>query len=356
MIFNHERKRFILSFVPILSLCVFISACEKADENLLDTESSIIHLNIVNIEYPSSFCKSLVESTSDLQNQSNIYCKNIGIYGKEVNSAGLIFDNTQLYYQQNRWSYEYPRKWQKNENYHFFAYYPYVDDPVIKPSYNEENNILSYLYDTQVSQDDLLIAYTHVDTSIESLLKRPVQLRLSHALAAVRFLFKLNDHSLQTEKLKSCYLKTTDNNLFTTEALLSYNQANKYWESRTYAEKEKPLFQWEVTEGLPFSSKEIATAYTFEGKYSANDGWLLLIPQEITQGSLWYCFTTSTKSYSTKLNIPEGLKAGKRYTFTISLSQANEDPTYNTSVDVLIEDWNIIKDDNHHFDFYEVEY
>ena len=90
------------------------------------------------------------------------------------------------------------------------------------------------------------------------------------------------------------------------------------------------------------------TGTTDGGLFTENDGWLLILPQA-SSGNLQFCFTTRNAEEGIyRVNIPKGTEyddsgaviseeyqPGKRYTYTIRITEADVELT------ITAADWNM---------------
>ena len=110
--------------------------------------------------------------------------------------------------------------------------------------------------------------------------------------------------------------------------------------------QQRPFFVWEDTNGVEFAStttqRTIATAYSTNAdgnqRYSNNNGYVLVIPQE-TNGSTMMCFRLkSTGDLVHRVALPAtDYDAGKRYTYDIRFGRTQ------ATVKLTIAEWNELK-------------
>ena len=245
--------------------------------------------------------------------------------------------------------------------YKFRAYFPQHLESQVVASTNATTFVIEY--PTHKIQDDMLIAYNSVDTNDPATdLGAPVTLHFRHGLAAVRFLVKAN--FTNTDYLTSCYFQNTDTRDFATSGMLAYGSAEDE-EKLTWVMGYNPpvtekIYYWKNS-GVLFSTDQEtdttvpAMAYTDDGTtegqtYTQNNGWVLILPQE-SSGKLQFCFTTRNGNDAVyKVTIPRITKQvddgsgnvtqstkyepGKRYTYTISITESNVELT------ITVADWN----------------
>lgn len=257
-----------------------------------------------------------------------------------------IFANSVLTYDQTAgdnphsfWNYSGDvRYWMHNSVYKFRAYYPQSLGEHVIPTSNATTFAIDQ-YNTLYNQKDILVAYNRVDTKTADL-SQPVPLNFHHALAAVRFRFRLG--FIDSDRLISFWLQKTDKTDFAALGSLIYglseevdpdhpdeSRADEFrWELAYAISENNRLFYWKHTgsgdgnDGMPIRTEqkkdgygnpefdtngdpildyvEIAQAYTHCNipghtttgeEYLDNAGWLLVLPQE-SKGQVNICFTT----------------------------------------------------------------
>lgn len=263
------------------------------------------------------------------------------------------------------WNYNYGKDeeyWQMGGIYYFRAYYPQkaIKDAIISTS-SAKTFIVNY--NTEVMQEDMMVGYESVHTQTAPDLSQPVEMQLKHALAALKFQFQFQytegGKYYDSDKLTSCWLRNTDTDGFTTAGMMVYGVTDDggdyYPEQIDWSESYQPaikFFNWSYPSGIEFKNENdgdgvdfdptdevtVATAYTGDGKFTQNGGWLLVIPQH-SDGTVELCFTTekggADNVYSVKLPSktgtgaegadPEGEEwiAGYRYTYTVSITKTD---------------------------------
>lgn len=195
---------------------------------------------------------------------------------------------------------------------------------------------------TMVLQEDLLVAATHVDTESGSL-DGPVPLDMKHIFSALRFKVSTADGftTPDDESITSCWLQNqgSGTDLFSTSGYLVHSgNATPKIEWYTYESSVTPMYVWEHS-GVPLVDEGVL--YTSNGnrvgkEYTANDGWLLVVPQQVKAGTLHFCFTMSTTGTSVfSVAIPPiTYEPGGRYTYVLEISGAN------VTLDLTIAEWN----------------
>lgn len=228
-----------------------------------------------------------------------------------------VFKGTELIYDpdstdpQTQWDYKGdPAYWTPGGKYRFRAYYP--KDGI---NIHEESTASLFMveYNTTTTQSDLLLAYKSFDTTSDKM-EEPVELTFSHAMSALRFIFKFYDGEdnvfLSEDSLTSCWLEPAQDNALAATAIMAYGNGKDddeglvQWILNYYPSEGDPIYYWEYPEGIPFSNVKTdestiqttrAIAYSLSSgsgdNFTDNEGWLVIIPQE-SSGKLNLCFTT----------------------------------------------------------------
>lgn len=279
-----------------------------------------------------------------------------------------VFRGTRLIYQHKEggnphsdWNYAgSDLYWYIGGNYKFRAYYPQSLAGNVVSSTNATTFVIEY--PTHEIQKDLLLAYNQVDTNDpQTDLNAPVPLHFSHGLAALRFFVKAN--YTDSDQLTSCYLQNAATRDFATSGMLAYGTEeqpeNISWVMGYNPPVTERIYYWSHP-GVEFSTDATgnvtrALAYTAENAssgdlYTQNDGWVLILPQA-SSGNLQFCFTTRSGEEAVyRVTIPQiterisasdgsvyestEYRPGKRYTYTIAISETNVDLT------LTVADWN----------------
>lgn len=297
--------------------------------------------------------------------------------GRDVTEAD-IFRGARLVYSDNAgqnpfssWNYEAEDQyWYPGGQYVFRAYYP---QKMYNYTVSTSNaTTLAIVYPTRKQQYDLLLGYATADTNDPETMRKAVSITMRHALAALRFRFRLGFED--EDMLTSCFLLNDEGRKFCSQGTVVYGSASSP-ESVAWLQDYNPpateeVYKWVHPAGIPMKSEcitgidekalqydyTIAEAYTqydaaAEGEtgelFCRNSGWLLIIPQE-SYGTCQLCFTTRQGGESLyKIALPTvterdeagnpvstAWEAGKRYTYTVTLSKSDID------INVAIEDWN----------------
>lgn len=249
--------------------------------------------------------------------------------------------------------------WFVGGKYKFRGYFPQkLEDQVLTTS---DATTFAMTYSTSDYQEDLLVAYNEVGTTDPSVdLSQPVTLNFKHALAAVRFRVEASYDN--TDYLTSCYLQNADTKDFASIGILVYGTetaADDFFWSMSYNPPATERIYYWSNSGVEFSTEtqtstvRPALAYTQTGttsgeQFTRNDGWLLILPQA-SSGNLQFCFTTRNAEEGIyRVNIPKGTEyddsgaviseeyqPGKRYTYTIRITEADVELT------ITAADWNV---------------
>lgn len=309
-----------------------------------------------------------------------------------------LFQNISLYYRTqgsnpySGWNYAGNAVyWDMGSTYIFRAYYP----SEITPLYNSNaSNFAITNHDTNLNQEDLLVAFNKicttdkitVDGKEELVTSRPVALKFHHALAALKFVFRMgfeyddaltacwfeNDSDLVgiapagdlsysgTHPDSQTVVSDITTAVFDNEGQYESARATQYlvWYKGAALQTGYSTYEWR-SEGVPFKSEyktsadgqtreleytTTATAYTDHevtaGQlFTDNGGWLLIPPQAMT-GHAQLCFTTSKAGdIVTRVTLPAKIsytdpetsqtvetdkwEAGKRYAYTVTLNKSD---------------------------------
>lgn len=242
----------------------------------------------------------------------------------------------------NNWNYPGDgRIWQYNAQYDFRACFPQTLMTSLMTQM-DATIIQGGPINTSVIQEDLLVAATRIST-MDGIPNDPVKLNMKHVFSALRFKvrtaegYTTPDH----ESITSCWLQNQGNgtDLFSTSGYLVHS-GNIAPEIRwyTYESSSVPMYMWEHS-GVSFTNE--TALYTANGnrtgkEYTKNDGWLLVVPQQVKAETLQFCFTmSSTGNTIFKVNIPAiTYKPATRYTYILEISGAS------VSLNLTIAEWN----------------
>lgn len=299
--------------------------------------------------------RSLIENYVDLKEActalENREAEKIGLLGNFTyeGKSGTAFDNVDLWwwvkeagnpfsdYQGDESHWNYPGEnvyWTDGADYTFKAYFP-KSKVSLQPGSDADN--LFIVYDTEVSQFDLLVAHKALKAKEEN----PVNLILKNALAALRFDFQFVDDQV-TDHLLSCWLENmTDDGFYTSSTLNFENEI--IWPRSTPAPAGRQIYYWEPENPIEITGFRAVNAYSTAASsdngsiYTENSGWLLIIPQSnMNPGTLRLCFKTSTGGSAVyNINLPAyDFQAGCRYSYHIKMTSTGID------LSLTIADWN----------------
>lgn len=299
--------------------------------------------------------KALIESYSDLKEActeiENHEAEKIGLMGNctSEGKTEVAFDNVDLWWwvkedgnpfqdylgDESNWNYSGDNVlWTDEADYTFKAYFP-KSKVELQPGSDAEKLLI--VYDTQVSQFDMMVA----SRSLKSGEENPVKLIFNHALAAVRFDFQFIETG-GSDRLTACWLENAGTGGFYTSSTLNYDTSIN-WPASTPDPVGNRMYYWKPTYPLFVESAKASTAYSSSAsagsgsQYTGNDGWILVIPQTLNgPDALKLCFMTDMggeEVFSVGLPSKE-LEAGNRYAFHIKITS--------TSIDLAltITDWN----------------
>ena len=267
--------------------------------------------------------RALIENRAALQTACSAGGQAIGIWsayqregeGLTQQVLGTTGDASLTYETEGNWTYgEKLAYWRRNAEYYFNAYFP--KDGMTGISHTTTS--LAGTYDTETTQEDLMVSRVQVDTSADYFRGAPVNLSMVHALAAIKFVFLIED-SDATRLLKSFSLDKT----LKTKGALNYNTdaitiAN--W-TGTSSANESRIYEWADGNGVSFTATEEAVPYTTEENAG---GHLFIIPQSCTTAPTFNCtIGTNATDNVTFQNISLGttlFEPGKNYIYTIKVN------------------------------------
>ena len=288
----------------------------------------------------------------------NVYgdYESIGIWGQYTTAedgqarTNSVFNAEPLIYVEkaeytnpyNDWNYlSETRLWVTNSQYSFRACYPQALMTSLMTQM-EATIIQGGPINTSVLQEDMLVAASYVDVQTE-MPSGPVPLDMEHIFAALKFKVRPADGYTPSsgEGITSCWLqnKGTATNLFSPSGyLLHTGNENPEITWYTYESSSAPMYKWEHM-GLSIAGEN--DLYTENGtvsghEYTGNEGWILVVPQQVQGGTLQFCYTmNSAGSHVFSVDIPAiSYEHGKRYTYILEISGAGVD------IKLTIADWN----------------
>lgn len=282
--------------------------------------------------------------------------QSIGVWGQvrvALGNESFIYDDfvaTPLFYApraegtnpHSDWNYEGElRYWRSHAVYAIRACYP-LDLMTSLMTRMEATQFQGGPLNTSVLQEDILVAASEVDTRTADWTK-PVDLKLEHIFSALKFKVRAVEGFVPAvgEAITSCWLqnKTNDKDLFSLSGYFVHSgnfQPKTEW---TLSESSiSPMYVWNHT-GISFASEN--TLYSPNGgltgsEYTRNDGWILVVPQQVKENSLSFCYTMKNSSDQTfSVDIPAiTYLPGKQYVYVLEIRGSE------VNVDLTIADWN----------------
>ena len=347
------------NFIAFFSM-VLLCSCSKVVNDKPSDESvselikwKIAVEDVIDRMAPST--KALIEEYNDLKEActalENREAEKIGLLGNFTldGKSETAFDNVDLWwwekengnpfsdYQGNDSYWNYPGEdvyWEDGADYTFKAYFP-KSQVGLQPGSDAEKLLI--VYDTQVSQFDLLVAHRTLRAKSEN----PVNLPLKNALAALGFDFQFVDDQV-TDRLLSCWLENQSDGGFYTSSTLNFEN-EIIWPQSTPVPAGRPIYYWEPDSPVEITGSKAVKAYSTAASvengslYTDNSGWLLIIPQSSKNpGTLKLCFKTSTGGSAVySINLPAyDFQAGHRYNYHVKMTSTG------IELSLTIADWN----------------
>ena len=287
--------------------------------------------------------QTICTQTGDGTNES------LGVWGQHTYKGRTVqdFQDTPLNFASTGWSYSGDtRYWVLEAVYDFRAYYP---QQLMSELMTEKNaTCFRGRVNTQEVQKDILVTARQVDTRTANL-NDAVPLNMQHVFAAIRFKVKaINGFTpAEGDGITSCWLQnaTGATNLFSPSGTLEHigNEAPEINWTKD-ASTTAPMYRWEH-EGLRYDTETMFYSSNGNGVgnvYTQNDGWLLVVPQEVKSETLSFCFTRKNagdKVFSVKIPAVT-YERGKRYNYLLEVNGANAE------LSLSIQPWNM-KDFGH---------
>lgn len=282
--------------------------------------------------------------------------ESIGLWGRFISTTSVdpsyvtVFDATPLTFApkaqdtnpHNNWNYPGEVKmWELRSVYDFRACYPQQ----LMSSLMTQMDATVFQggpINTLTLQEDLLVAATQVNTATADLVK-PVKLNMQHIFAAIKFKVKAVDGFLPPsgEGVTSCWLQNQSSatDLFSPSGYLVHSgNASPEIKWYPYESSATPMYEWEH-QGISFAYEN--TLYTpNSGKkgsqYTENDGWLLIVPQTVREGTLRFYYTlknAGSQAFSVAIP-PITYQPGKQYTYLLEIRGSSAE------LSVTIQPWN----------------
>ena len=270
---------------------MLLSSCSKVvtDDHSGESMSDIIGWK-VSADGLDTATRALIEDYTDLRDACTAFenqeAEKIGLLGNYIKDGQtkVAFDNVDLWWWEKEdgnpfkddygadsyWNYSGDDVyWTDNVDYTFKAYFP-KSKVELQPGSGADK--LLVVYDTEISQYDLLVAHRTLRAKSEN----PVNLLMKNALSALRFDFQFVESGV-TDELICCWLENKTDNGFYTSSTLNY-EAEIVWPQSTPNPAGTPFYYWEPTSPLNIRSESAAVAYsTYASEkngsaYTDNDG------------------------------------------------------------------------------------
>lgn len=333
-------KRNLYAIACCIALTAVHGCQEKQEENSWQTSVMPIRCHVSSVSGMSGN-RSLIESNDQLNQIGITKGEAIGLWGDFTLNGEVFheFINTPLTCtatENNTWNYhDYTRYWNNHAQYKFRAFFPM--NAIGNKAQAADAASLNIDYNTETLQEDLLVTYREINTDTWNL-EKAVPLEMQHALATLKFVFKMEEGSKRTNSLISLHL---DKQLKTAGRLI-YNTPNvsiSSWHNlQTSAATQ--LYAW-ANSGINFNATTQAVAYTtpqgttttMGAEYCVSNGHVLIIPQECAVAPT-ISLTTPTKAYNVSLGTTQ-FTPGKQYIYTITVRDDDE-----LHITLRIKKWN----------------
>ena len=302
--------------------------CTSGDSLSEDTESGLPISWEVNSENIQNG-RSLIENDISLQTACSTGGQAIGIwsaYEKEGKLTQHVLGNATgdvaLVYDPDggspaNWTYGELAYWRWEAAYYFNAYFP-KEGGMTGISHTKSS--ITGTYDTEASQQDLMVCRASVDTGSDNFRGSPIPLDMKHALSSLKFTFKLEEGTDISKKIKSLSLDNT----LAVSGTLEYQTgavAVNNWTNLGYSSG--AIYSWS-NEGISFDAAASASAYTTPqgttttagSLYCNNDGHVLIIPQTCSKAPCITIVTDSDRYENVSLGTTQ-FEPGKHYVYNV---------------------------------------
>lgn len=264
--------------------------------------------------------------------------------------------------------------WKKGAEYKFRAYFP--ADGVISIDETQSNaDVFVANYTAETAQEDLLMAYSYVNTNDAAQTGKHVQLAFRHILSAIKFNFYFEDNYFYDESLEEVWLENRSDDYtrslqmtsqFTYSSDLSDPRESKLvWEIAATPAPGAKMYYWKAdnpeAESLKIhemKDKKPVVPYMNESSEPARDkdlytrmaGYVIVIPHSADIDTD-LCFrlksrpdevfraalpkTIKMKGENGETYESDAYEPGNRYTFNVIISETNLDVAK-----ISIEAWN----------------
>ena len=348
-------------FLLLILTSLFVGCAQEADSLLpepLPASKTPIQWSVAPVApvRPTAPMRALV--TNDLMQQTctpvaNGTHESIGLWGQytssESSTPGIVveFNAAPLTYApkaedtnpHNDWNYPGDVKyWEVRSVYDFRACFPQQ----LMTSLMTQMDATIFQggpINTSVLQEDILVAATQVNT-LTSDLVLPVRLNLQHIFAAIKFKVKAvyGFTPPNGEAVTSCWLQNQSSatDLFSPSGYLVHSgNVNPEIKWYPYEASTAPMYEWQHS-GVSFTQEN--TLYTpnngMKGSaYTNNDGWLLVVPQQVKAGSLRFYYTLKQAGSEVfSVEIPAiTYEPGVQYTYMLEIKGSSADVVLTTA-------------------------
>ena len=265
------------------------------------------------------------------------------VLGHPTGDVGLIYDDKTAWENHEGWTYGIEAVyWKMNATYYFNAYFPKEGGMT---DMKQSTTSINGKYNTTTTQNDLMLCRQTVDTSADDFTAAPVPLIMKHALAALRFQFQSD--SRFPKYVQSFALNNIEIGGLVTSGRITYSTGGINISNWT---TNNPIlgniYAWQhPEEGFPFTKTDKATAYqvaedTKVGNlYTANDGYVLIIPQKYSGGTKMN-FTIDGKGFEVDLPQKDFLP-GYRYTYLLKITGGEK-----VTLECVAQPWDLVETTN----------
>lgn len=345
----------------LVCTALLISSCSKVvidDRPSGESQYDIIGWNVTATDPAEGLdpiTRALIETYDDLRDactpDESQEAEKIGLLGNYTldGQTEVVFDNADLWWWEKEDGNPYPDylgndsywnysgenvHWTGNADYTFKAYFP-KSKVNLQPGSGADKLLI--VYDTEISQFDLLVTHKELPAKSEN----PVKLVMKNAMAALRFDFQFVESGVSDQLLCCWFENNSSNGLYTSSTLNFENEI--VWPQSTSYPAGYPFYYWEPEEPLQIRSTSASVAYSTPATesngsvYTDNSGWLLIIPQSSPDaGATKLCFKTSTGGHTVySIDLPAfDFKAGHRYTYHVKITSTG------IELSLTIADWN----------------
>lgn len=342
-----------------LAVCLF-SGCQKSATQKVTDDLGNDYISFSGGTSDGYVVKSEDGSTPTLATTATLKDKDkpFGVFGGksydgktnfssvfQTDRAQKVYWDKTLNNNEGAWTYDDPKqKWERAMHYRFRAVWPYVERNV---KANSSANLLSVTYHSLNEDYDLMVAYAERYPLKQGV--GAVELEFKHALTGLRFIVKYSDDATtkDLDAITEFYLTGiySQGQLFYGFAKADSGPESMIWDLSEYTfNVDTPQFHWTNSKGgtedtgIPFGGTENTEANVYFTKTtSGSDGAALIVPQKLSsqRGKTYVHFRTTLGGTALHtVELPETpLKAGKIYTFTLSINKTT------ITIDGKVQDW-----------------